>query len=403
MMTDQTAMTKLSYDLLMLSQQRATGELTVNYGTEPLQCRLYFYLGRLVYATGGVHPVRRWNRGLQQHCPNCITSQWIKVARSSHTSSHELWEIDLLNQAMAQNLIGLNEAKAAIRQITQEVLFEILGYGKATTSWKPGVKVEHQTTFLAIEQLINEAQALRLQWYAIGRGAQAFFAQVSPDLAPVVIHPYELESQVSPEAFISMVNLMKGQYTLWDVAGQMKCSLPNLIRVLWKLIQQGVIELRPIPDLPAPIAQPAPTPKAVVKPKKKFLIACIDDSPAIGQKMNQILEPEGYEVLTITNPLQGISILLDRKPDLIFLDLVMPNTNGYELCTFLRKTSAFQNTPIVILTGHDGVIDRVRAKLAGSSDFLAKPPEADKVLQVVDRFLEPQSSSAMNNFVTSMA
>ncbi len=402
-MTDQTAMTKLSYDLLMLSQQRATGELKVNYGTEPLQCRLYFYLGRLVYATGGIHPVRRWTRGLQQHCPNCITSQWIKTARSSYASSHDLWEIDLLNQAMAQNLMGVNEAKAAIRQMTQEVLFEILGYGRATTEWTPGVKVEHQTTFLAIEQLINEAQQLRLQWYAIGRGAQAFFAQVSPDLAPVVIHPYELESQVSPEAFMSMVTLMKGQYTLWDVASQMKCPLPNLIRVLWKLIQQGVIELRPIPDLPVPIAHPKTAPKAMTSSKRKTLIACIDDSPAIGQKMTQILEPEGYEVLTITNPLQGISILLDRKPDLIFLDLVMPNTNGYELCTFLRKTSAFQNTPIVILTGHDGVIDRVRAKLAGSSDFLAKPPEADKVLQTVDRFLAPNPSSEINTFITSMA
>ena len=109
-------------------------------------------------------------------------------------------------------------------------------------------------------------------------------------------------------------------------------------------------------------------------------------------------------MLTITNPLQGISILLDRKPDLIFLDLVMPNTNGYELCTFLRKTSAFQNTPIVILTGHDGVIDRVRAKLSGSSEFLAKPPEPDKVLQVVERFLEPSSKSKeWNSFIPSMA
>jgi two-component system, chemotaxis family, response regulator PixG len=398
MITDQTVMTKLSYDLLTLSQQRATGELTVTYGTQPLQCRLYFYLGRLVYATGGVHPVRRWTRGLRQHCPTCVTSPRIKTARSSH----DLWEMDLINQAIAQNLMGVNEAKAAIRQITQEVLFEILGYANAKTQWKPDVKIEHQTTFLAIEQLINEAQQLRLQWYAMGKGSQAFFAQVSPDLAPVVIHPYELESQVSPEAFTSMVSLMKGHYTLWDVAYQMKCPLPNLIRVLWKLIQQGVIELRSVPDWQAPIV-PKPAPKAIVKPKRKALIACIDDSPAIGQKMAKILEPEGYEVLTITNPLQGISILLDRKPDLIFLDLVMPNTNGYELCTFLRKTSAFQNTPIVILTGHDGVIDRVRAKLAGSSDFLAKPPEADKVLQTVDRFLAPKPSSEMTHFVTSMA
>ncbi len=397
-MTDQTVMTKLSYDLLTLSQQRATGELTVTYGTQPLKSRLYFYLGRLVYATGGIHPVRRWTRGIQQHCPRCITSPWIKTARSNH----DLWEMDLINQAIEQNLMGVNEAKAAIQQITQEVLFEILSFANAKTEWKPGVKIEHQTTFLAIEQLINDAQQLRLQWYAIGKGSQAFFAQVSPDLAPVVIHPYELESLVSPEAFTSMVSLMKGHYTLWDVACQMKCPLPNLIRVLWKLIQQGVIELRSVPDWQAPIA-PKPAPKAIAKLKRKALIACIDDSPAIGQKMAKILEPEGYEVLTITNPLQGISILLDRKPDLIFLDLVMPNTNGYELCTFLRKTSAFQNTPIVILTGHDGVIDRVRAKLAGSSDFLAKPPEADKVLQTVDRFLEPKPSNEMTTFVASMA
>jgi two-component system, chemotaxis family, response regulator PixG len=399
MMTDSTVMTKLSHDLLALSQQRATGELQVNYSTTPRQCRLYFYLGRLVYATGGVHPVRRWYRGLQQHCPSCITSQWIKTARSTH----ELWEIDLLNQAMAQNLIGINEAKAAIRQITQEVLFDVIGHRNVTTEWKSGVKLDHQTTFLAVEQLLTDAQQLRHQWHNTGIGSQAFFAQISPDLAPVVVHPDQLESQVSLEAFDIMVRLMKGNHTLWDVALHMRCPLPNLIRVLWKLIQQGVIELRSLPDFSAPTSYVKPAPQPQVKPKAKFLIACIDDSPAIGQKMTQILEPEGYEVLTITNPLQGISILLDRKPDLIFLDLVMPNTNGYELCTFLRKTSAFQNTPIVILTGHDGVIDRVRAKLAGSSDFLAKPPEADKVLQVIDRFLETSRPREFTSLVPSMA
>jgi two-component system, chemotaxis family, response regulator PixG len=399
MMTDLTAMTRLSHDLLALSQQRATGQLQVNYGIEPLQCQLYFYMGRLVYVTGGRHPVRRWYRGLQQHCPNCISSSWIKTARSSQ----ELWEIDLINQAMAQNLIGLNEAKAAIRQITQEVLFEVVAHQKVTTEWNPGVKVDHQTTFLAIEQLLMDAQELRSQWQTAGVGAQAFFAQISPDLAPFVKDEETLESQVSREAFDVMVRLMKGNYTLWDVALHMRCPLPSLIRVLWKLIQQGVIELRKIPDFAAPCTAPKPVIQVKSKPKPKFLIACIDDSPAIGQKMTQFLEPEGYEVLTITNPLQGISILLDRKPDLIFLDLVMPNTNGYELCTFLRKTSAFQDTPIVILTGHDGVIDRVRAKISGSSEFVAKPPEADKVLQVVQRFLAPHTTKELNSLVPSMA
>jgi chemotaxis family two-component system response regulator PixG len=83
-----------------------------------------------------------------------------------------------------------------------------------------------------------------------------------------------------------------------------------------------------------------------------------------------------------------LSTLLEKKPDLIFLDLVMPNTNGYELCSFLRKTSQFQDVPIVILTGHDGVVDRVRAKLAGSTDFISKPPEEEKVLQILQKYLK---------------
>jgi chemotaxis family two-component system response regulator PixG len=101
-----------------------------------------------------------------------------------------------------------------------------------------------------------------------------------------------------------------------------------------------------------------------------------------------IIEPLGYEVLGITEPLQSVSTLLQRKPDLIFLDLIMPNTNGYELCTFLRKTTTFQEIPIVILTGRDGMIDRVRAKMAGSSDFLSKPPDPAKVLQILRKFLQ---------------
>jgi chemotaxis family two-component system response regulator PixG len=118
------------------------------------------------------------------------------------------------------------------------------------------------------------------------------------------------------------------------------------------------------------------------------LVACIDDSPQVAVEMKRILEPLGYEVLGITEPLQSVSTLLQRKPDLIFLDLVMPNTNGYELCTFLRKTTTFQEIPIVILTGRDGMIDRVRAKMAGSSDFLSKPPDAAKVLQILHKFLQ---------------
>jgi chemotaxis family two-component system response regulator PixG len=71
----------------------------------------------------------------------------------------------------------------------------------------------------------------------------------------------------------------------------------------------------------------------------------------------------------------------------------MPNTNGYEICAKLRKLPGFRNTPIVILTGNDGFVDRVRAKLVGASDFLSKPVDAGTVLSVIRKHLEQGATS----------
>ncbi|MGK7917991.1 MAG: response regulator, partial [Prochloraceae cyanobacterium] len=64
---------------------------------------------------------------------------------------------------------------------------------------------------------------------------------------------------------------------------------------------------------------------------------------------------------------------------------VMPHTNGYEICSQVRKLSLFRNTPIVILTGKDGIIDRVRAKVAGSTDYITKPVTAEGVIDVINK------------------
>ncbi len=80
-------------------------------------------------------------------------------------------------------------------------------------------------------------------------------------------------------------------------------------------------------------------------------------------------------------------MLLSRKPDLIFLDLIMPNTNGYEICAQLRTLSCFRHTPIIILTGNDGIVDRVRAKMVGSTDFITKPVQEYIVLEAINKYI----------------
>ena len=103
--------------------------------------------------------------------------------------------------------------------------------------------------------------------------------------------------------------------------------------------------------------------------------------------MAQIIQTAGYRYVNIADPLQALPQLLELKPQLIFLDLVMPFANGYELCAQIRRISAFRATPIVIVTNNDGIADRVRAKVVGASGFLGKPIRQKQVLKVLQKYI----------------
>jgi chemotaxis family two-component system response regulator PixG len=117
-------------------------------------------------------------------------------------------------------------------------------------------------------------------------------------------------------------------------------------------------------------------------------VACVDDSPMVCKAMGQVIRAAGYDFIAITEGTKAIPILLTQRPDLVFLDLVMPDSNGYEICSNLRKTSRFKATPIVILSGNDGLVDQVRARLLGATDFLSKPMEPIVILSVIRNHLK---------------
>ncbi|NJK28148.1 MAG: response regulator [Coleofasciculaceae cyanobacterium SM2_3_26] len=117
------------------------------------------------------------------------------------------------------------------------------------------------------------------------------------------------------------------------------------------------------------------------------LVACVDDSPQIHQQMQHTLEENLCRCLSIRDALRALPLLLEAKPDIIFLDVVMPVVNGYELCAQIRRSSALQDVPVVFLTSQDGIVDRLRAKLVGASGFLAKPVRGDRVSEVLVQHL----------------
>ncbi|PMB43274.1 two-component system response regulator, partial [Fischerella thermalis CCMEE 5205] len=69
--------------------------------------------------------------------------------------------------------------------------------------------------------------------------------------------------------------------------------------------------------------------------------------------------------------------------------LIMPVINGYEMCTQIRRISTFTNTPIIILTSQDGLLDRIRTRVIGATEFISKPITVDKTMALIRKYLHP--------------
>ncbi|HLP90484.1 MAG TPA: response regulator [Nostocaceae cyanobacterium] len=117
--------------------------------------------------------------------------------------------------------------------------------------------------------------------------------------------------------------------------------------------------------------------------KSSYTIACIDDSQTVLNSIRNCLDEETFFVVMIKDPLKALMQILRSKPDLILLDVEMPNLDGYELCSLLRRHSSFKNTPIIMVTGRTGFIDKAKAKIVRSSGYLTKPFTRSDLLKLV--------------------
>jgi len=386
MMAEPIASDDFVSQLTALKQERFSGQLLIKSSLSQ-EWIVYFFLGRILYASGGIHSVRRWFRYLKLHCPQADIQQLKLSAVLSNASSNSdnCWECHLLNAGVEKQQIIREQAGKMIAAIVAEVMFDITQVAHVTYQNKPDNTALPQLVLLDPGQIISEVQQVWQLWQ------QAKIADRSPNKAAVINQPEQLQQQVSPAVYQNLTKLLDGQRTLRDLSVIMNRDAKDVVCSLLPYIQAGLVELIDIPDLAPPVAPVAPTTPPSTPSGKGPLIACIDDSPLVCQSMEQILTANGYRFFAVQDSLRAIAGLLGRKPDLIFLDLVMPNTNGYEICSQLRKVSAFRVTPIIILTGNDGIIDRVRAKIVGASDFLSKPVDAETVLSVTAKHLNSNS------------
>jgi two-component system, chemotaxis family, response regulator PixG len=131
------------------------------------------------------------------------------------------------------------------------------------------------------------------------------------------------------------------------------------------------------------IKTPPPSEAAVQSDRKTYKIVSVDDSPTVLREISRFLEQENFSVVTINDPVKAVMLIIRNKPDLILLDLNMDGIDGYELCKIIRNNSMFKKTPIIMVTGNKGLIDKVKARLVGASGYLTKPFTQADLLKIV--------------------
>lgn len=372
-----------------LKQNQFSGQLTIT-NQDNLQWQFYIYLGRIIYASGGEHPVRRWYRNVRAYLSE-IAADSIYLEEEldfiAHNPINYCWEYELLCRWLNIGKINHEQVTKMIMNILIEIFFDLDQSSEVTFTVDTDILIPLSQQIC----LIEPTQVILLAWQEWQEWLKAKLGDRSPNTAPRIKSREQLKQKISPQMYSMFTILLNGQNTFRDIVVKLQKSLFEVSNILVPYIQIGYIELNSLKDLPSPISATENSIDTlefnINQNQTSPLVICIDDSILICNIMRYIAKNLGLRFVSVNDPIKAIAQILSYKPDLIFLDLVMPMISGYEICQNIRKLSLFKQTPIIILTANDGVIKRVKTKLLGCSDFITKPVETAKIIEIVRKYL----------------
>jgi two-component system, chemotaxis family, response regulator PixG len=385
-----------------------SGNLIIQIAENPVWM-LCFYSGRLGSISGGVDSLDRWQRNLALSSLNAPLDRLIKSNNDRE--------------------VFLNSNKIAHELVAKEILFDIIQF-----SHHQGDRLSYQIIsisgnnfqqnsslpLLEIQPILIATIQVWQEWEQHG------LASYAPSLFPIIQKPEQISNFDDNKDLQYLISSVDSHKSIRSLAIHHQKKVIDVVESFLPLLKSGIITLSSSKE-PSRIQDVQPETKispevdlnqarisssnhitsasasAAIRIEDRSttnvspLIACIDDSISVYKNLEKIFIEHGYRSFGIQDPLKIIPSLIKNKPDLIFLDLVMPVTNGYEVCEQIRKTPSLSSVPIIILSGNDGLIDRVRTKFVGANGFLSKPIDPKSVLKMIDKYLGKQESNVANS------
>lgn len=390
-----------------LADAYSEGCLQVSY--ETVTYCFYFNQGQLFYATHSIDPFERLDRHLKSLSSTIplLTADVQEKVRSQFGNTptfdaDQPLEYQAICWLANHHYLLLKDITILLDRLIQEVIFSCLSipeviYQKFSENH---LEVLHR---FDTRSLLQQTCDKITQW-------KTYLPHIrSPYQRPYFFINNYAEQKLSWEQRNQLGNLLKG-YNFAQLAVLMNQNELDIIKRIYPLVVNGAILVRdpqsPFNQLPLissqSLAQPTSksqshweeeedlTSENLTKQKrnqKQYKIVCVDDSPTLLQEIKRLLGDDQFLVVMINDPLKALRSILKEQPDLILLDVGMPNIDGYQLCSLIRKHPLFKGTPIVMVTGKTGVINRAKAKILGATDYMTKPFTQADLMKMVFRHL----------------
>ena len=338
--------------------EKVSGRLTISDPNDrSVSWRIYMSKGYLHFANSTMGHHERLSYVLQRYYPKLDVAQLEQYPTDYGVLCH-CWK---------SGQISLDQIRKLLLLFTQEALVQILALPKTEVQFENWLKLDPLLLSMPPEQTILPLRPLITQWKTLWLGLGSPFQR--PFIHDLAQFSEYCESdthytQLGPR----LADVLSQDRCLYQVAEQLKMNLTEVAHLLSPFVQNGSIGVNPY---------------AATEDEERLLVVCIDDSKTVQRNVKSILEASGYEVLGILEPAKALTQLVRHKPDLILMDINMPGVDGYELCRMLRQSKLLRGIPIVMVTGRDGMIDRLRARVVGATDYLTKPFKPEELLEMV--------------------
>ncbi|MGL4501524.1 MAG: response regulator [Planktothrix sp.] len=335
---------------------------------------VFSWNGRIIYAGQSEGSLQRLRDYLRRYQAETVLCE-LEVPSITSVNAPEygyLWVL-LENQVITPHI-----ARNIVHCMVQETLFDLLSLHQGAFIFEMGSGLAPQLVTLEISPLLADIFKQVQEW-------KKFHPHItSPNQCPLITDRSKLQKTVRPKVFESLNQWADGQTSIRQISRYLHRDIVTVARAIYPFVQQGLVQLlavhpENILNLPEPLNDRTRTPR----------IVCIDDDLVIRETVEIILREQGYEATAIGNPLKALSLVFQLKPDLILCDIAMPELNGYEICAMLRNSTAFRQTPIVMLTGIDGFIDRLKARMVRATNYLTKPFGDAELLTLVETYIGP--------------